>query len=193
MRRASDSWLWAFVDQLLIGSFTFMALAVLILPSLNPPAVANPEATRPPGSIAVAIAWPDGPADVDLWVLAPGEPIAVGYANKSGKVFSLLRDDTGVDGDMSPLNMENAFARATPAGEYVVNIHGYSLPFGTTKVYVEVSLGRSADSMKLLVSTELELRHQQERTVIRFRLDERGQVVSGSVNNVFKALRSSRK
>jgi hypothetical protein len=169
-----------------------MALAVLILPSLNPP-VASTNAVKPPGSIAIAIAWPDGPADVDLWVSGPGEPIAVGYSNKAGKLFSLLRDDTGVDGDMSPLNMENAFARATPAGEYVVNIHGYSLPFGTTKVYVEVSLGRSADSMKLLVSTELELRYQQERTVIRFKLDERGQVVPGSVNNVFKALRSSRK
>ncbi|CAM5389511.1 hypothetical protein ATER59S_01876 [Aquamicrobium terrae] len=184
---ASHVWLYAFVDVLLVLTIVLASFVFLSLPQINPEAKEQDE-TKPAGSIAVTIVWPEGPHDVDLWVTGPGEPVAVGYSNKSGKVWSLLRDDLGSAGDSSPVNMENAFARATPAGEYVINIHGYSLKHGPVPVYVEVSLNG-----QLLVKTTLDLAPMQERTVIRFRLNDSGRIVPGSESRVFKPLRSARK
>jgi hypothetical protein len=169
-----------------------MSYSFITLPLINPPANDNPVSAKPPGNLAVSIAWKQGPIDVDLWLTGPGQDIATGYSHKAGKLISLLRDDLGTANDSSPVNMENAFARETPAGEYVVNVHCYHCD-GPTMVHVEVALGRSAEAMHLLVSTEIELTPKQERTVIRFRLDGEGNVVPGSVNHVAKELRSAGK
>jgi len=193
MGKSADDWLWAYVDILLVTVFALSAYALLALSSINPRTDQNTVTVSPPGSVAVAIAWPEGPGDVDLWVTGPGQDKATGYSNRSGKLFSLLRDDRGIDGELSPVNMENAFARSTPAGEYIINVHGYSLPLGAVSVFVEVSYGASADAMKLLVATKLDLRQDQERTVVRFTLDNNGQVVPGSAHQVFKKLRSKGK
>lgn len=164
------------------------ALVVLVLAQINP-VVKSADSAKPPGAIAVSIAWPAGNIDVDLWVTGPGEKKAVGYSNKSGVLFSLLRDDLGVTNDSGPLNLENAFARDLPAGEYIINIHGFSIGTGSIPVHIEVSLGHG--SMQLLVNTDMEIRQKQERTVIRFTLDDQGKVVPGSVNQVYKPLRSA--
>ena len=49
----------------------------------------------------------------------------VGYSNKSGQIFNLLRDDLGRAQDMTDYNYEVAYTRGTPGGEYVVNVHMY--------------------------------------------------------------------
>ncbi len=165
------------------------AVIVIVLTQVNPKAKPTEENAKPPGAIAVSIAWPAGNIDVDLWVSGPGEKKAVGYSNKAGVLFALLRDDLGVTNDSGPLNLENAFARDLPAGEYVINIHGFSIGAGSVRVHVEVALGR--ESMQLLVNTDLDIRQKQERTIVRFTLDDQGRVVPGSVNQVFKALRSA--
>jgi hypothetical protein len=54
-------------------------------------------------------------ADVDLWVEAPGDR-PVGYSNKSGQIFSLLRDDLGKSQDITDFNYEIAYSRGMPAG-----------------------------------------------------------------------------
>lgn len=77
------------------------------------------------GNMLVTIAWPKGNVDVDLWLLAPGEP-PVGYTSKSGKTWNLLRDDTGLANDILEENFENAFSRGNPPGDYVIDIHCYS-------------------------------------------------------------------
>lgn len=161
------------------------ALVVLVLAQINPVAKDNPDTLPPPGNIAVLMCWPAGALDVDLWLGAPGDK-SVGYSRKSGTVWALLRDDMGIVNDISPINCESAFARATPAGEYVVNIHGYSLP-ETLPVHIEVSL-----SGRLLVSTNMDLKPHQERTVVRFTLDASGTIVPGSQSQVFKGLREAK-
>ncbi|RUU81298.1 hypothetical protein [Mesorhizobium sp. M7A.F.Ca.MR.362.00.0.0] len=160
------------------------ALVVLVLAQINPEAKPNPDTLPPPGNIAVLMCWAPGPTDVDLWLGAPGDK-SVGYSRKSGFVWALLRDDMGIVNDVSPINCESAFARATPAGEYVINIHGYSLP-ETMPVHIEVSMNGS-----LLVSTNLDLRPKQERTVVRLTLDGKGSIIPGSQSTVFKELRSA--
>lgn len=175
--------MFAFVDVLLVLAVVLMSYTLLALPQLNPPAE---EQTKPPGSISVLACWPEGPIDVDLWVDAPGQSKPTGYSTKSGEVWSLLRDDLGTTGDSSSINCENAFARATPTGEYVVNIHGYSLPTGPIPVRVEVALNG-----RLLVQETMTLQPKQERTVIRFTLDDSGSVTGN--NKVLKPLRSAKK
>ena len=49
-------------------------------------------------------------ADLDLWVRGPNDS-AVGYAQPSGQVFNLLRDDRGLTADHTPLNYEISFTR----------------------------------------------------------------------------------
>jgi len=160
------------------------ALVVLVLAQINPIAK-NEESLPPPGTIAVQACWPNGPTDVDLWVFGPKDDKAIGYSRKSGPVWSLLFDDMGIVNDDGPTNCEDAFARSTPAGEYIINVHGYSLQEPLT-VSVKISLNGS-----LLDKTSLEIRPKQERTVLRFKLDGQGKLVAGSENHVFKAIRSA--
>jgi hypothetical protein len=161
------------------------ALVVLVLAQINPVAK-NQESLPPPGTIAVLACWPPGPVDVDLWVSDPKDTKSVGYSRKSGLVWSLLRDDMGIVNDDSPINCESAFARSTPAGEYVVNIHGYSIPGDLVTVHIEVALNGA-----FLTKADMDVRARQERTVIRFKLDGEGNLVPNSENRVFKAIRSA--
>jgi len=181
-----------FRDLLMNMLLGLTALVMLVLPTINPPAAANTESISPPGNMVVAISWPEGGTDVDLWVSGPSEKKAVGYSNRGGQLFNLLRDDLGTTGDSMPFNYENAYSRGLTAGEYIVNIHGYSLSAETT-VNVEIRLGGSVERMKLLLETSLTLRQGQERTVVRFRLDAKGDVVPGSMSQVFSPLRSAKK
>ncbi|TIT84100.1 MAG: hypothetical protein E5W55_34920 [Mesorhizobium sp.] len=64
-------------------------------------------------------------------------------------------------------------------------MHGYAI-LGPVTVSVKISLNGS-----LLDKTSLEVHPKQERTVIRFKLDGDGKLVSGSEKRVFKALRSA--
>lgn len=83
------------------------------------------EETKSPGDIVVQLFWPnDKNVDLDLWVQAPGDR-PVGYSNKSGTIFNLLRDDLGFSNDVSGVNEEVAYTRGQPNGEYRINVHSY--------------------------------------------------------------------
>src|SRR6266702_2141726 len=115
---------WLDTALLMLGGFVLMTM--LMMTVMNPPAKASEtDGVTAPGNVIVEIQWPDKlDADVDLWVQAPGD-VPVGYSNKSGRVFNLLRDALGQAQDMTDLNYEIAYSRGTPAGEYIVNVHMY--------------------------------------------------------------------
>lgn len=169
-----------------------LLLLFLMLAFIRDPTTPKPPQVPPPGIMAVTISWEPGPYDVDLWVTAPGQDIATGYSHKGGKIWSLLRDDLGTSNDGSPLNQENAYARETPAGEWCINVHGFSIDH-PVKVYVEVALGRSAAGMRLIFKGTVTIHPKQEITVFRFRLDDDGRVIPGSVNHVYRPLREAGK
>lgn len=162
------------------------ALVVLVLAQINPAAKNNPDALPPPGNLMILAAWPEGAIDADLWVKSPDDKLPVGYSRKDGTVCALLRDDLGVTNDNSPINAENVFCRALPAGEYIANVHAYSVPAEGVTVHVEVAING-----KFLVKRDMPLKPKQERTVIRFTLDAAGNVVSS--NEVYAPLRSAGK
>ena len=182
-----------FRDVIMLALLGFAAIVMLLLPHLNPPVAVA--AAPPPGNIVVEVRWPDElDSDVDLWVEAPGD-VPVGYANKGGRVFNLLRDDLGQFGDATRLNYEIAYSRGTPAGGYTVNLHLYRNSAGRLPVpaVVVVSLKHDpASPMRTLATEEVELvRVGQELTVIRFSLDGEGNLIPGSVNHLQRGLRST--
>ena len=195
---AGDESANVFRDLILLMLTGFVTVAVLMLAHVNPKAqAAVTKDSEPPGNVMVEANWPpDQDADVDLWVQAPGD-VPVGYSNKGGAVFNLLRDDLGQQLDLSGLNYESSYARGIVPGEYTVNVHLYRNLAGLALVPVTVVVStkaRSADPSRQVLMTKLELDHEgQERTVFRFKLDENGQVVAGSVNSLQRPLRSGTK
>lgn len=184
------AWRDVLFSALLGATFLFVAM----MASVTLKAVEKIQHSSPPGNLMVMITWPEGPDDVDLWVDGPRELRPVGYSDKSGVEWNLLRDDRGRVGDVTPLNYENAYTRGYSAGEYVVDVHAFSTPVVPVTVTVEVSMnrGNGKGSTTVLFETKVTLDHEgQELTAVRFKLDERGRVVPGSVNHIFKPLRSS--
>src|SRR4029450_10043412 len=82
---------WLDTALLLLGGFVLMT--VLMLTVINPPAKSAETAGEPsPGNVIVEAKWAENiDADVDLWVRAPSDK-PVGYSNKGGRYFNLLRD-----------------------------------------------------------------------------------------------------
>ena len=186
-----------FRDLILLMLTGFVTVAVLMLAHINPKAqAAVTKETSPPGNVMVEVNWPPAmDSDVDLWVQAPGD-VPVGYSNKGGAVFNLLRDDLGQQLDLSGLNYESSYSRGIVPGEYTVNLHLYR-DRAADMVPVTVVVSTKADTgdparQILMSKVELE-REGQERTVFRFKLTESGAVVPGSVNSLQRPLRSGTK
>ena len=185
-----------FRDVSMLALAGFIAMVLLLLPHLNPPGQAALVGLEPPGNVIVEARWPDElDSDVDLWVEAPGD-VPVGYSNKGGAIFNLLRDDLGQRADATGINYEISYARGVVAGEYTVNLHLYrnaarSLPIPVTVV---TSVKKTPEGRaKQLLASQIELgREGEELTVYRFKLSETGDLVPGSVHNLQHDLRAWR-
>ncbi len=186
-----------FRDVITLALAGFVCSLLLLLPHINPQARAADTGMEPPGNVVVEIRWPDGnSSDVDLWVQAPGD-VAVGYSNRSGALFNLLRDDLGNVMDATDLNYEVAYSRGLVGGEYVANVHLYRnaaavYPVPVTMVVsVKVPEGTTA---RQILTTQVNLnREGEELTCLRFRLDAEGNLESASVHSLYKPLRSGAK
>lgn len=184
-----------FRDIITLALCGFVSMVVMLLPHLNPSAKADAiESVASPGNVIVEIRWPEGhDADVDLWVQAPGD-VPVGYSNKGGAIFNLLRDDLGRVGDPTNQNYEISFSRGLPPGEYTANAHLYRNPSGQP-VEVTMAISVKADvqaSARPLLTTKLVLRREgEELTGFRFALDQDGRLQAGSVHNLYKPLRAA--
>ena len=182
-----------FQDMLFLMVMGFAAFTIWMLPHLNDPS--RLDRAEPPGNVIAAITWPKGNIDVDLWVDGPGEREPVGYSNRNGLLWNLLRDDLGTSPDASSLNYENAYTRGIIPGEYVINVHCYRCsPYLPLDIEVEISVKTDKAGkapMRVLAATvvHMEKEHQQE-TAVRFKLTKEGNIVSGTLNHVYKQLRS---
>ncbi len=183
-----------FRDVILLALSGFVAVVLILLPHLHPPVQAKE--APPPGNVVIEINWPSEiDADVDLWIEAPGDR-PVGYSNKGGRVFNLLRDDLGKFRDLTDVNYEVAYSRGIVEGEYTINLHLYRNKSAIVPVPVTVvaSVKRSnGANLKRLTSAKVELGYTgEEITVVRFALNKAGEIVGGSIHELFKPLRSKR-
>ncbi len=182
-----------FRDVILLALLGFVAIVVLLLPHINPEASDDEEGVSPEsGNVVIEIHWPDDlNVDVDLWVKAPND-VPVGYSNKGGRIFNLLRDDLGHDADVSEDNYEISYSRGIPDGEYLVNVHLYR---NVERIYpipvtVITSVRAENKELKQLLYSEVKLTEENEEiTVYRFHLDEDGALVEGSVHSLQHSVR----
>ena len=184
-----------FRDVIFLALAGFVAVVLMLLPHLNPPAKAESEITSP-GNVIVELRWPDElNDDLDLWVEAPGDR-PVGYSNKGGRVFNLLRDDLGHPSDSTKLNYEVSYSRGVPEGEYTVNVHFFRSSGSLLPMPVEVVVSvknNPQSSARQILTTSLDLKRVgEEVTAFRFTLDESGTLVTGSVHDLPKPLRAGK-
>ncbi|MGF7209459.1 hypothetical protein GGE65_004056 [Skermanella aerolata] len=186
-----------FRDVITLALCGFVAVVILLLPHLNPKQEAKAAvASTVPGNVMIEARWADElDSDIDLWVQAPGD-VPVGYSNKSGVIFNLLRDDLGRNADPTQLNYEVTYSRGVPPGEYAVNLHMYrnKSKVSPVKVTVVTSVKKpNSESAKQILTSSVDLMAEnQETTVYRFKLTEAGELVPGSVNSLPKPLRKWR-
>jgi hypothetical protein len=185
----------SFRDMLFLLVFAYLVISAVALAHV---AKKDQDKTGapPPGNIVVEVNWDQNvDADVDLWVQGPGD-VPVGYSNKSGMIFNLLRDDLGHGGDPNSKNYEVSYGRGHWPGEYVVNVMLYrdrdhKFPVNCD---VRVSLQGEKGRVEQILQSKIDLTFEgQETTVFRFKLDDKGAFVPGSMNRIHKALRSAAK
>ncbi|TIW05633.1 MAG: hypothetical protein E5V74_02170 [Mesorhizobium sp.] len=178
----------------LIG-FTFIISVLALMITMK--AKAEQEGAIPPGNLIVHAVWPSGDTDIDLWVNGPGESVPVGYSNKGGLLWNLLRDDLGIQPDLTDINYEDAATRGVIGGEYTINVHCYRCPVLPQKVDIEASINTGEPgkaSLKVLATTHVTLvSNGQEVTAMNFILRDDGTIEPNSLNQVFRPLRSAKK
>lgn len=185
---ADDGVSTVFRDTFLNGAGALLAFVVVLLTLMNPPTEEVSELTVPPGNIIIEAYWPNElNADVDLWVKGPeGSP--VGYSNKGGTHYNLLRDDLGKQSDDDPVNYEVTYSRGIPVGGHCVNLHLYSnrsnvLPI-PVKVTVKLAQGEVGGNMKgsgsPVLITDVKLSATgKERNVFCFVTNKEGKIETG--------------
>lgn len=146
-----------------------------------------------PGDIAVEAVWPkEMDVDVDLWVKAPSDQMAVGYSRRADIQSSYVRDDVGHRGDPSDLNFETSFIRGLVPGRYIVNLHLYSargVPSIPVKVvaYFAAGSGGTPIAKREVILTE----NGEERTAFSFVVGQDGKLETDSVSDANIPLRNA--
>src|SRR5215475_2332737 len=185
----------SFRDMLFLLVFAYLVVGAVALAHVAKKDEENKQqGAAPPGSVIVEMNWAkDLDEDVYLWVQGPGD-VPVGYSNKSGVIFNLLRDDLGRSADPNSMNYEVTYGRGHWPGEYVVNAMLYrnrdhTFPVPTT---VRVSLRNQEGQVQQVLASNVALAFEgQELTVFRFKLDDKGALVPDSVNRIRKELRNA--
>ena len=186
-----------FRDVILLALTGFISMVILLIPFVNPPTEEESSST-PPGNVIVELFWDDKrDVDIDLWVQAPDD-IPVGYSNKGGLFFNLLRDDLGIYKDNSPVNYEVSYSRGISDGVYIANVHLYredKIPFKPIIADLLVSVvDPDSNKRKQILKTSTKLEEiGKEITVFQFELDKKGKLNKNSINNKYEMLRSGNK
>lgn len=172
-----------------IVTVLFIGLVVILMQAKLKEAT---DESKMPGSLAATISWPEGNDDVDLWLNGPAEPVPVGYSNKGGITWNLLRDDLGLQPDFLSLNFENAYSRGVPPGDYRINVQCYRCVNFPVEVSLEVVRIDTGGKTILAQSTITLRKPTEEKTGLAFRLDADGKLVPGSMNTLFEPLRAAK-
>lgn len=177
---------------LVLIRFVILALTLVFMVPITQNKQSNDNRDR--GNIRVEMTWEMGTdIDMDLWVQGPNDN-PVGFSNQNGQIFNLVRDDIGGTHAKS-LHYEVAYGREAPAGEYVVNVAMYANRVQKYPVKVEVVITRMYDSptgvtnKSIIATKELVFTVEgEEQTVLRFTLNEAGEVVTSKTNTIYKPL-----
>lgn len=175
-------------------TFTFLFLIALLL--LNPPAKTG--IIDPKAEFLVTVSWQDNdPNDIDVWAEGPSGR-RIWYKTPQVGLIHLDRDDRGMANDTqvvngqtisNPLNQEVLTIRGRSPGEYIVNVH-YFKSENKEEVPVTVYLAEVNPKLKVLQYTTVVLeRSGDEKTALRFTINQDGQVTN--INQLQKNMATS--
>jgi len=178
-QRATDPFIDLLFNALLGFTFLFL-VAVMFM---------NPESRKGRVNLKaeyiISVTWPEHLADdIDLWVQDPiGETVS--YLRKDAGWLHLDRDDRGVVNDtviiggesiVYPINQEIVTIRGVIPGEYTVNLYYYR-EAQPEPVSALVKVEKVNPTLTTVFVERVHLAEQdEERTVIRFTLDDLGHV-----------------
>ena len=189
-----------FRDVILVMAAGLIAMLLIILPYINDPKEEEESDVTAPGNVIFEVYWRDDVnVDIDGWVQGPLDNKPVGFLNRSDIQFNLLRDDRGKFNDVSERNYENFFSRGVVAGEYIFNVHWYAGDppiegFLDIKILVSVKndnkfSDKSDGRAKQILLIKTQLVKHQDKTVVRFELDEKGELVYDSLDYTYVNLK----
>jgi hypothetical protein len=182
-----------FTDILFNALLGFAVMVFIALALIRPEARSGLVDVK--AEIIITASWPDGnPDDVDLYVEEPGGNVVWYYVREAGLIH-LDRDDRGNLRDTievagttveTPLNQETVTMRGLVPGEYVVNVYRYTATTGEP-IPVTVKVEKINPALAVLhYGRTLLVARGDEATVLRFTLDEAGEVVA--TGDGFKSL-----
>ena len=134
----------------------------------------------------VTVSWPDhNPNDIDAWVMEPSGKV-LWFRQRDAGMLHLDRDDRGAKNNSvivngreitSPIRQEIVTLRGLVPGEYVVNAHYYEskdkLPVDVSVAVVKVN----PQAEIVYTGTQQIPAKGDERTLVRFSIDEGGNVI----------------
>lgn len=173
-----------FTDLLFNALLGFVFLFMVAILFMNP--IAKLGTANLKAEFIITLTWPDNqPDDLDIWVEDPHGEI-VSYLQRESGWLHLDRDDRGSLNDtieingqkiLHPVNQEVVTMRGIISGEYVVNIYYYeSVTRGPVSATVQID--KINPVLETVFFDRVVLESQDvEKTVVRFRVSDRGEVV----------------
>ena len=173
-----------FTDLLFNALLGFVFLFMVAILFMNP--IAKLGTTNLKAEFIITLTWPDNqPDDLDIWVEDPHGEI-VSYLQRESGWLHLDRDDRGSLNDtieingqkiLHPVNQEVVTMRGIISGEYVVNVYYYeSVTRGPVSATVQID--KINPVLETVFFDRVVLESQDvEKTVVRFRVSDRGEVV----------------
>ena len=179
-----------FYDMLFNMLIAFVFCFVIAILAFNPNARKAGDVPAK-AEFMVTVSWPDNnPNDVDAWVMEPGGK-TLWFRQRDAGLLHLDRDDRGAKNSSvlvngrefsSPIRQEIVTLRGIVPGEYVVNAHYYDSK-DQQPVDVSVTVVKVNPQAEIVFTGTQQIpRKGDERTLIRFTLDESGQVLDLSTN-----------
>jgi hypothetical protein len=183
-RPVRDTEVDPFYDMLFNMLIAFVFCFVVALLAFNPKARKSGDIPAK-AEFMVTVSWPDNnPNDIDTWVQEPSGKV-LWFRQRDAGLLHLDRDDRGaknatvlVNGRefSSPIRQEIVTLRGVLPGEYVVNAHYYDskdqMPVDVTVTVVKVN-----PQAEIVFNGAQQIPAKgDERTLVRFTLDDTGQV-----------------
>ncbi len=173
-----------FTDLLFNALLGFVFLFMVAILFMNP--IAKLGTANLKAEFIITLTWPDNqPDDLDIWVEDPHGEI-VSYLQREAGWLHLDRDDRGSLNDtieingqklLHPINQEVVTMRGIISGEYVVNVYYYeSVTRGPVSATLQIDKINPVLETVFFDRVVLE-KQDVEKTVVRFRVSDRGEVV----------------
>ena len=183
-RPVRDTEVDPFYDMLFNMLIAFVFCFVVALLAFNPKARKSGDIPAK-AEFKVTISWPDNnPNDIDTWVQEPSGKV-LWFRQRDAGLLHLDRDDRGaknatvlVNGRefSSPIRQEIVTLRGVLPGEYVVNAHYYDSK-DQMPVDVSVTVVKVNPQAEIVFNGTQQIPAKgDERTLVRFTLDDAGQV-----------------